>query len=107
MAKHSTTLDKAVAVANGLSPLDKVRLMEHLASLLEDDLSSGIDQIPESGSPAPLSRRMTLQELADWLNTHPPEEPWGDLQDNEDAAAYVHRMRRQSTVWLYDPRENE
>jgi hypothetical protein len=46
-------------------------------------------------------------EFIAWLDANPPEEPWGDLKDNEDASEYVHRMRRQSTIWLDEPGEEE
>jgi hypothetical protein len=46
-------------------------------------------------------------EFIAWLDAHPPEEPWGDLKDDEDAGEYVHRMRRQSTIWLDEPGEDE
>jgi hypothetical protein len=49
----------------------------------------------------------TFAELAEWLNEHPPEEPWGDIEDNEDAAEYVHRMRRQTVVQLDDPGDDK
>lgn len=106
MAKQVTTFDKALSAVSGLTPLDKVRLMERLASMLENDLSAATGESSESPDER-ASERMTFKELAAWLNTHPPVEPWGDLKDDEDAAEYVHRMRRQSTVWLDEPGENE
>jgi hypothetical protein len=39
-------------------------------------------------------KRKSFKEVADWLEANPPTEPWGDLRDDEDAAEYVHRMRR-------------
>lgn len=44
----------------------------------------------------------TFADLAAWLEAHPPEEPWGDIEDNEDAADYVHRMRRQRCAMCTD-----
>ena len=104
MVKQTSTLDEALSAASGLSPLDKVRLMERLATLLENDLATGeslpaLDTMP--------SRRTTVKELAAWLGANPPEEPWGDLKDDEDAGDHVHRMRRQSTIWLDEPGEGE
>jgi hypothetical protein len=87
MAKPAASFDDALSAASGLSPLDKVRLMERLASMLENDLARESTE-----------KRMTFKELATWLDAHPPEEPWGDLKDNEDAGEYIHRMRRQSTI---------
>lgn len=49
----------------------------------------------------------TFAELAAWLDEHPPEEPWGDIEDDENAADYVHRMRRQTVVQLDDPGDDE
>jgi len=95
MAKPAVSFDEALSAASGLSPLDKVRLMERLAAMLENDLTSQHE------------KKMTFKELADWLEAHPPEEPWGDLKDDEDAGEYVHRMRRQSTIWLDEPGESE
>jgi hypothetical protein len=106
MAKQTTTFDEAVSVASGLSPLDKVRLMERLAAMLEDDLSVAAGESPESLEET-LPRRLTFKELAAWLDANPPDEPWGDLKDDEDAGDYVHRMRRQAAIWLDEPGEHE
>jgi hypothetical protein len=38
-------------------------------------------------------QRKSFKEAAAWLEANPPTESWGDLQDDEDAAEYVHRMR--------------
>jgi hypothetical protein len=106
MTEQATAFDEVVSAARGLTPLDKARLMEKLASMLENDLSVTAGESPESPegvSPQP----MTFEELAAWLNANPPEEAWGDLKDDEDAGEYVHRMRRQSTVWLEEPGESE
>lgn len=52
-------------------------------------------------------RRMSFKELAAWLETNPPKEPYGDLRDDEDAVDYVRRMRQQSTIQLDEPGEDE
>lgn len=39
MVDHISPLDEALALAEKLSPLDKVRLLEKLASTLESDLA--------------------------------------------------------------------
>lgn len=88
MTNPATSFDDALSAASGLSLLDKVRLMERLAAMLENDLAPSEAQ----------ERRMTFKELAAWLDANPPEEPWGDLKDAEDAGEYVHRMRRQSSI---------
>jgi len=106
MTKQTTPFDEAVSVVSGLSPLDKARLMERLASMLENDLSVAAGESLEPREETP-PRPLTFQELVAWLDTNPPEEPWGDLRDDEDAADYVHRMRRQSTVWLDEPGARE
>jgi hypothetical protein len=104
MVKQIMTLDEALTATSGLSALDKVRLMERLAAMLENDLAAG--KSPELLDDSP-PQRMTFKELAAWLDANPPEEPWGDLKDDEDAGEYVHRMRRQSTIWLDEPGEKE
>jgi hypothetical protein len=100
MTNQATTFDEAVSIISGLSPLDRVRLLERLASMLENDLSvsAGTNAFEES-PPA----KTSFAELAAWLESHPAEEPWGDLNDDEDAADYVHRMRRQTAIQLDDP----
>ena len=85
MVKPTITLDEALAAASEWSALDKVRLMERLAALLENDLAAG--ELPEAWDDRP-PRRMTFKELAAWLDANPPEEPWGDLKDDEDAARW-------------------
>ncbi len=57
------------------------------------------DEIRELMTPKP----RTGAEIAAWLEANPPAEPWGDLRDDEDAAEYVQRMRRQSTIQLDEP----
>ncbi len=52
------------------------------------------------------TKPMPRQEFLAWLDSNPSPEPWGDLQDDEDAGDYIHRMRRQSTVWLEEPGEH-
>ena len=91
MTEQAAAFDEAVSAASGLTPLDKVRLMERLASMLENDLSVAAGEspeLPENVTP----QHMTFKELAAWLNAHPPEESWGDLKDDEDAAEYVRRI---------------
>jgi hypothetical protein len=61
------------------------------------------DEIRKFMAAEPMSR----EDFITWLDTHPAPEPWGDLRDDEDAGEYVHRMRRQSTIWLDEPGENE
>ena len=41
----------------------------------------------------------TFRELAAWLRTAPPTEPWGGLRDDEDAAEYIHNLRHAATAW--------
>lgn len=52
-------------------------------------------------------KRKTFKEMVEWLDSNPPTEPWGDLRDDEDAAEYVHRMRRQSMIQLEEPGDDE
>ncbi len=80
-----TDFDEAVRVVSQLSALDRLRLLERLASLLQRDLSD----VETSTS----AQKKSFAELAAWLEANPPEEPWGDLDADEDAADYVHRMR--------------
>lgn len=94
MAKRAVNLDDVVAAASELTPLDKVRLMEKIAAMLGDDLTTAAGESQESFEETK-PNRMSFKELADWLNANPPTEPWGDLKDDEDAGEYVHRMRRQ------------
>ena len=61
------------------------------------------DEIQELMTP----KRKTFKEMVEWLDANPPTEPWGDLRDDEDAAEYVHRMRRQSTIQLEEPGDDE
>ncbi|MBN1679159.1 MAG: hypothetical protein JW966_02630 [Anaerolineae bacterium] len=101
MTKRATNFDEAVMVVSELSALDRIRLLEKLASMLEHDLSiagvESVEALPDSPTTKP-----SFAELADWLGTNPPEEPWGDINEDEDAADYVHRMRRQTTIQLDD-----
>ena len=83
-----TDFDEAVRVVSQLSALDRLRLLERLASLLQRDLSDV--EFTETSTPA---QKKSFAELAAWLEANPPEEPWGDLDADEDAADYVHRMR--------------
>lgn len=53
------------------------------------------------------SAKPTFAELAAWLEVNPPGESWGDIKDDEDAAEYVHRMRRQAAIRLDNPRDDE
>lgn len=102
MTKRATTFDEAVSVVSELSPLDRIRLLERLASMLENDLSVAAGESTDAlqGRPA---EKPSFAELAAWLEDNPPEEPWGDIGEDEDAAEYVHRMRRQSTIQLDEP----
>ena len=43
---------------------------------------------------------MPREQFLAWLSATPPDEPWGDLASDEDAAAYIHERRRQSAVIL-------
>ncbi len=52
-------------------------------------------------------RRKTFRELVIWLDNNPSSEPWGDLSDDESAADYIHRMRRESRITLDEPGEAE
>jgi hypothetical protein len=52
-------------------------------------------------------RRMSFKELAAWLETNPPQEPYGDLRDDEDAVDYLRRIRQQSMIRLDEPGEDE
>jgi len=47
-------------------------------------------------------KHKTFKELVDWLDANPPTEPWGGLQDDEDAADYIHRIRHQTSFNLGD-----
>ena len=40
MSEHVTGFEQAVAIALNLSPLDKVRLVEHVMATLEQDLTT-------------------------------------------------------------------
>lgn len=103
MAKQATAFDEALSIVSGLAPLDKVRLLERLAAMLENDLSVSAGEFSDDTS----AQRMTFQDLAAWLDANPPVEAWGSLSDSDDAGEYVHRMRRQTTVWLEEPGETE
>ena len=102
MTNQATPFDEAVSIVSGLSPLDRVRLLERLASMLENDLSASTGETTNTFKEA-ASEKKSFAELAAWLENHPAEEPWGDLNDDEDAADYVHRMRRQTAIQLDDP----
>lgn len=106
MAKRAVNFEDVVSAASGLTPIDKVRLMEKLASMLGNDLSIASGESQESFEEAK-PQRMTFKELAAWLDANPPTEPWGDIRDDEDAGEYVHRMRRQGTISLDEPGETE
>jgi hypothetical protein len=106
MAKRAVSFEEAVSTVSRLTPLEKVRLMEKLASMLESEISASTVESRESAEDSG-AKKMTFQELAVWLNENPPTEPWGDLKDDEDAGDYVHRMRRQGTIWLDEPGEEK
>ena len=50
---------------------------------------------------------MPMKDFLAWLDANPPTEPWGGLRDDEDAAEYVHRLRRQSAFILDEPEDEE
>ncbi|MBN2304506.1 MAG: hypothetical protein JXQ72_08525 [Anaerolineae bacterium] len=106
MAQPATPLDEAVSIVSRLNPLDKVRLMERLAAMLGTDLAVTADRLPESLNDE-MPRPTTFQDLAAWLDVNPPVEAWGGLRDNEDAGVYIHRLRRQATVWLDEPGDGQ
>jgi hypothetical protein len=41
-------------------------------------------------------KRSSFKELVEWLETNPPTEPWGELDDSQDAAEYIHKLRQTS-----------
>jgi hypothetical protein len=41
---------------------------------------------------------MPREEFLAWLAATPPDEPWGDLAGDEDAAEYVHEPHRRSVI---------
>lgn len=45
----------------------------------------------------------SFAQLLAWLDTNLPTQPWTDLKDDEDAAEYVHKLRRQSSFTLDEP----
>jgi len=45
----------------------------------------------------------SFAQLVAWLDTNPPTQPWADLKDDEDAAEYVHNLRRQSRFTPDEP----
>lgn len=48
----------------------------------------------------------TGAELAAWLESHSPPVAWGNLGPEDDAAEYVHHMRREQQVSLDTPDES-
>jgi hypothetical protein len=73
-------------------------MREALGDALGEDGSIDFEKL--NARIAPPAPEMTPQEFVDWLNAAPPVEPWGDLDEEEDAAEYVHRMRRESAIRL-------
>ncbi|MBI5957966.1 MAG: hypothetical protein HY866_04475 [Chloroflexi bacterium] len=101
-----TNFDTALSLVSDLSTLEKIRLMEHIASLLESDLVGLTgEKIESAESTAAVPK--TFQELVMWLNANPPDEAWGELADDQEAGEYIHQMRRRATVWLEEPGETE
>ena len=100
------TISDIVKQIKTLSPQERKELAKLLIDMMDapqeieaaESTESIDDWMPTS---------MTFKELAAWLNANPASEPWGDLRDDEDAGEYVHRMRRQSTIWLDEPGETE
>jgi hypothetical protein len=41
---------------------------------------------------------MPRDEFLTWLAATPPDEPWGDLANDDDAAEYVHERRQRSVI---------
>ena len=41
---------------------------------------------------------MPREDFLAWLAAAPPDEPWGDLAGDEDAAEYVHERRQRSVI---------
>lgn len=41
-------------------------------------------------------------EFLRWLGENVPDEAWSELADDQDAAEYVHNLRRQSAITLDD-----
>lgn len=102
MVDRTTSLDETLALALKLSPLDKVRLLERIASSLEKEMiepasTPDLEMTPtwtdEEIRELLAVKRITPAELVAWLNTNPPAQAWGDLKDDEDAADYIHRLR--------------
>ena len=46
------------------------------------------------------SKRSSFKEMVEWLESNPLVEPWGELDESEDAAEYVHKMRHQTHFTL-------
>jgi hypothetical protein len=98
--------------ASELSPPEKAQLIAWLSTSLSQELSetqqndSKVDsandgEIPPTWTEQEIHELLnpkptTLAEAIAWLEANPPTEPWGDIRDDEDAAEYVHRMRRKT-----------
>jgi hypothetical protein len=107
MVAKPVQFEKVLALALQLSKTDRERLLERVASTLEQDVAASAAptqseaDIPPTWTKEELQAlknqpAMTLAEVAEWLRSTPPPEPWGDLRDDEDAAEYIHRMRRKT-----------
>jgi hypothetical protein len=83
--------------------LDYLRGLVLLAQAVSDEATWTDEEIRQFMTHEPLPRA----EFIAWLAVNPPDETWGDLQADEDAGDYVHRMRRQSAVWLDEPGDDE
>jgi hypothetical protein len=120
MVAKRVQLEDAWELAARLSALDRIRLLERIASTLEQDMAAQAEpetgrqhevEIPATWTDEEVDRLLSMKpmpraEFLVWLNEQPPEQ-WGDLRDDEDAAEYIHRMRRQPRFILEDPEDSE
>jgi hypothetical protein len=123
MVAKRVQLEDAWQLAARLSALDRIRLLERIASTLEQDIAAqaqpAADRQVEADIPSTWTdeeldklmnpKRITPAEAVAWLDANPPQEPWGDLGDDEDAGEYIHRMRRKTWSTPQDmlPGDNE
>jgi len=80
-----------VTLPAGVSPGDVTVWIEPSSS----DSAWTTEELQQIQDAAP----KTFQQLAQWLATAPPTEPWGGLRDDQDVGEYIHNMRHASTAW--------